>query len=166
MTGTVEHGLRSTPETQMTGGVPTAWCLCGDGFRADTIGEARAAVAVHVQKAEDLRGPWRAILADQIGFVYEDVADAVANADDPDGELFSVSVVRASALPNDRSGCRLRLPGTIRSGDRVFDLDDLYLVDEGDGSVAAGARLTQAKAMAAGLNRAWQKVDRLPGGPS
>lgn len=106
-----------------------------------------------------LGGPWLAVLSDQSGFVYESVADAHENGDDP-GEEFSVSIRRGSALPNNRSGDRLRLPGSFLSGDQIFDLDDLYLDDNGDMSVSAEARYEQAKAMADGLNRASAGADR------
>jgi hypothetical protein len=106
-----------------------------------------------VKRSEHLRGPWLATLSDRAGFVYDSVADARGNADDPDDE-FSVSIVRGTAMPDDRSGCRLRMPGSYSAGDQIFDLDDLYLDDDGDESVTAGARFAQAQAMAAGLNAA------------
>jgi hypothetical protein len=102
---------------------------------------------------EALRGPWVAVLADRWGFVYESVADARENTEDPDEE-HKVTIVRGSALPNDRSGCRPRLPGSNLCGDRVFELDDVYLDGDGDDSTGAEARYAQAVAMAAGLNAA------------
>jgi hypothetical protein len=100
-----------------------------------------------------LAGPWQAVLAESDGFVYDSVADALENAEDPEGE-FTVTVVRGSAMPNDRSGCRLRLPGSFLSGDKAYELDDVYLDGDGDESVSAVARFAQAQAMAAGLNAA------------
>lgn len=103
--------------------------------------------------ADALRGPWLAVLADRWGFVYDSVADAAENTEDPDEE-HRVTIVRGTAMPNDRSGCRLRLPGTYRCGDVAFELNDVYLDGEGDESTGAAARLAQAQAMAAGLNAA------------
>lgn len=102
-------------------------------------------------KRHALQGPWQAVLADSYGFVYESVADAQENADDPDDE-FTITVVRGGALPHNDSGCRPRLPGSYHSGDKAYELDDVYLDDPDDPSIAAEARFAQAQAMAAGLN--------------
>jgi len=150
------HGLKAAEKAALVDGTPAAWCVCGEGFRGETLIGAYAAVQAHARTAERLRGPWRAVLSDRSGFVYEGVADALANADDPGGE-FRVAVVRGSSWPNDRSGRRLRLPGSIQAGDRVFDLEDL-LIEDSDDSVSAGARYEQAQAMAAGLNTRWAKM--------
>jgi hypothetical protein len=104
------------------------------------------------KSAEHLRGPWQAFIADRDGFVYDSVADALENIDDPDDEI-RITVVRGSARPNDRSGDRLRLPGSSFCGDKAYELDDVYLADD-DESVSATARFAQALAMAAGLNAA------------
>lgn len=106
---------------------------------------------------EHLTGPWHAYLADRDGFVYESVADALENAEDTEDE-FQITVVRGTALPNDRSGCRLRLPGSNHCGDRAYEIDDVYLEDPDDPTVGAEARLLQAQAMAAGLNAAAEAV--------
>lgn len=100
-----------------------------------------------------LQGPWTAVLTDLTGFVYTSVADARDNVEDPD-EQVSIAIVRGSALPDDRSGCRLRLPGSYHSGDMAYEMDDVYLDDPDDESVGAEARYAQAQAMAAGLNAA------------
>jgi hypothetical protein len=102
---------------------------------------------------EHLRGPWSAFLADRHGFVYESMDDARENVEDPYEEV-TITVVRGTAMPNDRSGCRLRLPGSHHCGDKAYELDDVYLDDPDDPSVGAEARFEQAKAMAAGLNAA------------
>jgi len=102
---------------------------------------------------DHLQGPWTAVLADRSGFVYESVEDARENIDDPDDEV-TITVVRGTALPDDRSGCRLRLPGSLHCGDQAYALDDVYLNDPDDPSVGADARYAQAQAMAAGLNAA------------
>lgn len=107
-------------------------------------------------RAEALRGPWVAVLADGDGFVYDSVDDARENAEDPEDQ-FTVTVVRGSAAPSDRdgtTGINLRLPGTFMAGDVAYVLDDVYLDDPDDPSVGADARLAQALAMAAGLNAA------------
>lgn len=100
-----------------------------------------------------LTGPWLAVVADRYGFVYDSVADAKDSAEDDE---VKISVVRGTAMPNDRNGTTgvlLRLPGSHDSGDVAYELDDVYLDDE-DESVAADARYAQAQAMAAGLNAA------------
>lgn len=104
-----------------------------------------------------IRGLWVAVLADRHGFVYDSVADAYENSG-PEEE-HRIAVVRGTAMPNNRSGDRPRMPGTTRSGDTVFELDDVYLDGDGDESTGAVARLAQAQAMAAGLNAAAQGVD-------
>lgn len=102
-----------------------------------------------------LRGPWVAVLADPLGFVYDSPQDARENADDPTDD-FRIRIVRDSALPNDRSGDRLRLPSSYHEGDIAHDLYDVWLVDADEESVGAEARRAQAQAMAAGLNAAGQ----------
>lgn len=105
-------------------------------------------------RAKALAGPWLAVLSDRYGFVYDCVEDARESAED--GEV-SISVVRDSAMPSDRGGTTgvlLRLPGSYHSGDKAYELDDVYLDDPDDQSIAAAARFEQAKAMAAGLNAA------------
>jgi hypothetical protein len=106
-----------------------------------------------IQRAEALAGPWLAVLADRWGYVYDSVDDARANVEDPDDEV-KVTVVRGTAVPNDRDGLRLRLPGSCHSGDVAYELDDVYLDDPDDPSIGAEVRLEQAQAMAAGLNAA------------
>ena len=95
---------------------------------------------------EALRGPWRAVLADEYGFVLDNLDDS-----SPDDEV-RISIRRGSALPTERHD-NLRLPGTCLSGD-VIDLWDCIYVEDGDPSTDAPARWTQAQAMADGLNAA------------
>ncbi|GAA2623857.1 hypothetical protein GCM10010399_63930 [Dactylosporangium fulvum] len=102
-------------------------------------------------RAEALAGPWQAVLADRYGYAYQDVTDARKNIADPDDEV-RITIVRGTALPNNRSGDELRLPGSYQSGDQIFEID-AYLEDE-DPSIGAEVRFEQAKAMAAGLNAA------------
>ena len=99
-----------------------------------------------------LSGPWSAYIAEDDGFVYDSIDDVRENAEDPEGE-FTIVIVRGSALPDDRSGIRLRLPGSCMVGDTAHEMDDVYL-DEEDASVGLEARWAQAQAMAAGLNAA------------
>lgn len=102
---------------------------------------------------EHLTGPWVAILSDSDGFVYESVADLRDSAEDPDGEMFEISVRRGTAAVIRPAGDRGRLPGSCRSGDVAYELDDVWLNDEDD-SIGVAARFAQAQAMAAGLNMA------------
>lgn len=103
--------------------------------------------------AEHLRGPWAAILADSMGFVYESEADARENAEDPENEEFEVSVRRGTAAATRPAGDRARLPGSYSVGDLAYEIDDVWMNDEDD-SVTVAARFAQAQAMAAGLNAA------------
>jgi hypothetical protein len=98
---------------------------------------------------DHLRGPWRAILADECG----DVVDSL-DGFEPDDEV-TITIRRGSALP-DEDG---ELPGTYRSGDIIELWDGLY-VEDGDPSTDAPARWAQAQAMAAGLNAAAEAVGR------
>ncbi|MFI6228569.1 hypothetical protein ACIBCR_14810 [Micromonospora echinospora] len=97
-----------------------------------------------------LRGPWVAYLADEDGFVYQSIADAIEDLGDE--EEVRIGVARGSAAPTERDG-GLRLPGSYRSGDKVFEIET-YIDGEGDDSQTAQARYAQALAMAAGLNSA------------
>jgi hypothetical protein len=106
--------------------------------------------------AEHLTGPWMAVLNDCYGFVYESVADARENAEDPDGDAFQISVRRGTAAATRPAGDRSRLPGSYHEGDLAYELDDVWLTDEDEPSIAAEARFAQAQAMAAGLNAAWK----------
>jgi hypothetical protein len=106
--------------------------------------------------SEHLRGPWLAVLADNHGFVYPTVEEAIESLGEE--EEVQISVVRGTALPNDRNwttGVLERLPGSHHSGDVACEID-AYLVDPDDESIGARARYEQAKAMAAGLNAAGQ----------
>lgn len=102
-------------------------------------------------RTDALRGPWQAVLSDRYGFVYTDADDARENAEDEDEEL-TVSVVRGTAAPADRGGCRMRLPGSNQCGDEAYAIE--AFLDDDDPSVGAEVRLIQAQAMAAGLNAA------------
>lgn len=79
---------------------------------------------------EHLTGPWKAILFDEHGQVYDDPAGAA------DDVFLDTAICRGSALP-DADG---RLPG-------VLDSRDLLDVN---------AEWSQVKAMADGLNAAWR----------
>lgn len=103
--------------------------------------------------SEHLKGPWIAVLADRYGFVYESLADALENAEDPEFETFEISVRRGTAAVIKPAGVRSRLPGSYSCGDLAYEIDDVYLNDDDD-SVGGEARYEQAKAMAAGLNAA------------
>jgi hypothetical protein len=99
-------------------------------------------------------GPWLPVLADDDGFVYPTVKDAVEALGE--GEEVRISVVRGTATPTDRNGTTgvlLRLPGSYHAGDVACDVE-AFLVDPDDESTGAHARYEQAKAMAAGLNAA------------
>jgi hypothetical protein len=78
--------------------------------------------------SEHLRGPWKAVLSDEQGRVYDDPADA------PRGTFLETSIRRGSALP-ESDGV---LPGV---------LDSVDLID-------VAAEWEQVKAMVDGLNAA------------
>lgn len=104
-----------------------------------------------------LRGPWIAVLAENDGFVYPSVADAIESLGED--EEVEIAVVRGTAMPNDRDGTTgvlLRRPGSCHCGDIAYEIE-CYLVDD-DESVGAAARYAQAQAMAAGLNAAAAKA--------
>lgn len=98
---------------------------------------------------EHLRGPWVAVISCS-GESYNDLRTARIELG-LDGDV-DISVRRGTALPReDDDGY---LPGSYRSGDVAYEIENVYLVDDGDPSVAAEARYAQAQAMAAGLNAA------------
>lgn len=101
--------------------------------------------------AELARGPWRAVIHYR-GECYPDVRTALIELGQ-DGEV-RIGVRRASALPDDED--MAYMPSSYATGDVAYELDDVYLVDDGDPSVAAEARFAQAQAMAAGLNDAFK----------
>ncbi len=96
-------------------------------------------------------GPWHAFIADPDGFVYTSIDDLRENAEDPDDQ-FSVVIVKGSAMPDDRSGCRDRLPGSYTCADQALHTDDLYLGDDVDDSESVTLTWARAQAMCAGLN--------------
>ncbi|MFG2046182.1 hypothetical protein ACGFIW_01960 [Micromonospora sp. NPDC048935] len=112
------------------------------------ISEFEAARLIASSDPNMLRGPWVAYLADSDGFVYESVADVIADLGDE--EEVRIGVVRGSAAPTERDG-GLRLPGTNKVGDRAFEVE-VYVDGEGDNADSAVTRYAQALAMAAGLN--------------
>lgn len=114
--------------------------------------ETTTMTAIHQTAAEALRGPWHAYIAELDGFVYTSVDDLRENHQDEDG--FSVVIVRATAMPNDRSGCRDRLPGSYTSADKALEIEDLFLDDEADDSESVEVQWARAQAMCAGLNAA------------
>lgn len=91
---------------------------------------------------------WQAVLADECGYIYGGVIEAMEFLDE-DAEV-RIRVVRGTAAPQDRDG-ELRLPGSYLSSDVASDIE-CYL--GGDDGVPAAVRFAQAKAMAAGLNTA------------
>jgi hypothetical protein len=94
-------------------------------------------------RLDAIRGPWRAVLADDLGFVTE--FDALE-----DGDEVSIHVVRDRDMPIDDHGAE-RLPGTRVSG----ILDTLYVHDDlivGDDSDDVEGRWAQAQGVAAALN--------------
>lgn len=101
-----------------------------------------------------MAGPWLPVLADNDGFAYPTVQQAIEDLSEE--EEVRILVVRDTAVPTDRSGTTgvlLRLPGTYNGGDVAYEIG-AYLVDPDDVSLGAHARYEQAKAMAAGLNTA------------
>jgi hypothetical protein len=101
-----------------------------------------------------LKGPWRAVLSDDHGYVYPSVERAIEECGEE--EWAEISIRRASALPtpeDDDPEAVLRLPGSYAAGDCIFELN-LYFGDDGDRSTGCFVRYEQAKAMAAGLNAA------------
>lgn len=96
--------------------------------------------------SKHLRGPWVAVMSDRYGEIYPDVETARVNGLDE----VEIAVVRGTAAPQDG----VSLPGSYSSGDVAYELTDVWVDDDGDPSVAAEARWTQARAMAAGLNAA------------
>lgn len=101
--------------------------------------------------SEHLRGPWLVVIADRDGFAHPTVDEAI-KALGEDGEVM-ISVVRGTAAPTGQSP-----PLTFNLGDIAHEVDAL-LVDPGDESLGAHARVEQAKAMAAGLNAAGQSTN-------
>lgn len=103
-----------------------------------------------------LAGPWLAVLADRDGFVYDSFADAVEQLGEEHDEEMTVSVVRGTAMPSEKlDGDDIpRMTGSYSCGDVAHTFDDVWLVDPDDATIGAEARLTQAQAMAAGLNAA------------
>lgn len=93
-----------------------------------------------------LRGPWQAVISCR-GDAYDGVRSARIELGDT-GEV-DISVRRGTAAPDDGY-----LPGSYNSGDVAYELENVYLDGDGDMSVSAEARFTQAQAMAAGLNAA------------
>lgn len=71
-----------------------------------------------------LTGPWMACLADDAGFCTDDIEEMFS-------EWGTISVVRASALPNGRDG-GLRLPGSHLVSDVLYEksIDDFEDSDE------------------------------------
>lgn len=101
------------------------------------------------ETANHLTGPWAAVISHQ-GESYDSIRTALAELGQ-DGEV-DISVRRGTALAHeDDDGY---LPGSYRTADVAYELDDVYLVDPDDPSVGAEARFAQAQAMAAGLNAA------------
>lgn len=107
---------------------------------------------------DHLSGPWLAVLTDSDGFVYSDFEVALEELGEEHDDEMTIAVVRGTALPIEQDpgveGSVLRMPGSYSCGDKVFKLDDVWLVDPDDDSVGAEARYAQAQAMAAGLNAA------------
>lgn len=101
---------------------------------------------------DHLRGPWSAVLADESGYTYESVDEALSDLG-PDEEM-QISIRRGTALPRtDIDDVDARLPGEFRTGDCIFEIE-VYLGEDGDPSTSCEARYAQAEAMAAGLNAA------------
>lgn len=101
-----------------------------------------------------LAGPWQAVLATRDGFVLDSIEEAIE--DFGEDEEVRITIVRDTAVPTDRNGTTgdvLRLPGSYKSGDMIFELE-AYLTDPDDESMGAAARWAQAQAMCAGLNAA------------
>ncbi len=116
-----------------------------------------------------LAGPWCAVLSEHDGFVYSNYASALEDHGEGSAEEFAVTIARDSALPlpvPNGDDDELRMPGTYKTGDVAHELDDLYLTDPGDPSTAAGDRLVQARAMAAGLNLAAAIAESLAPAPT
>lgn len=113
------------------------------------------------QNAKYIRGPWLAVLTDSHGFVYSNFDVALEELGEDHDDEMTIAVVRGTALPVEQDpgdGSVLRMPGSYSTGDMVFELDDVWLVDPDDNSVGAAARYAQAQAMAAGLNAASEAV--------
>lgn len=101
-----------------------------------------------------LAGPWKAILSDRNGDIYDTVNEARINLG-PHAEV-EISVRRGTALPETEL-IGATLPGSNYSGDVACTID-AYLGDPHD-EVGAEARYAQAQAMAAGLNTAAKADD-------
>lgn len=107
-------------------------------------------------RADALRGTWRAVLADELGFV-------ITLDDLDDADFVKVCIVRDTAMPQpdayydgEDDGPTERLPGWSSSADTAFRQDDFLDDDE--------VRLVweRAQAMAAGLNAASSNTDTTP----
>ncbi|MEU8158157.1 hypothetical protein AB0B94_31265 [Micromonospora sp. NPDC048986] len=120
----------------------------------DFADDLLSALAPMPAAGEHLRGPWRAIVADDHGFILDSLDDL--NGDDE----VKISIRRGSALPtagDDSDDDDERLPGSCSSGDLIELWDHLY-VEDGDPSTDAPARWVQAQAMADGLNAAGNRL--------
>ena len=121
---------------------------------ADTPVEEAARILANYVPMETkghLTAPWRAVLADDLGFVLV----GLDHLDPGCGEV-TISIRRASALPIARDAEESELPASARPGD-VIALWDHVDVDGGDPSTDAAARWAQAQAMADGLNAAAER---------
>ena len=81
---------------------------------------------------------WQAVLADECGYIYGGVIEAMEFLDE-DAEV-RIRVVRGTAVPQDRDG-EVRLPGSYKGGDVASEIE-CYLVDD-DESVSAAVRFAQ-----------------------
>ena len=99
-----------------------------------------------------LNGPWQAVISSH-GDAYDSVRTALIELGE-DGEV-DVSVRRGSAAPEHGY-----LPGSHKTGDVAYEIEGVYLTDDGDPSGSAEARWVQAQAMAAGLNAAAEVAAR------
>lgn len=89
--------------------------------------------------------PWMACLADDHGFCTDDIEEMIDNCG-------TISVVRASALPNDRDG-GLRLPGGHFTADVLYE-KDIEDFEEGDQLREAWALAQQVAMLLNSLERA------------